>query len=124
MGEEESQLLTLNMITRWPRFGRLELMVLWGARFLSVHSLHSCAQPGRGNCLQSEPEPSLHPRALSLWPWGLGAFDALRVSEPGAGLSFTKHSFYCEESSTVSGICLLSRSLFFFFLLFWVLAQV
>jgi hypothetical protein len=32
--------------------------------------------------------------------------EALRVAEPGAGLSFTKHSFYCKESSAVSGLCL------------------
>lgn len=43
---------------------------------------------------------------LWLYQCGLGALEALRVAEPGAGLSFTKHSFYCKESSAVSGICL------------------
>lgn len=53
---------------------------------------------------------------LWLYQHGLGALEAFRVAGPGALLPFAKHGFSFEVSSTVSEICLLSRSHFSSFL--------
>lgn len=53
---------------------------------------------------------------LWLYQHGLGALEAFRAPGPGALLSFAKHSFSFEVSSSVSEICLLSGSHFSSFL--------
>lgn len=73
-------------------------------------------------CLSSLAEAAVSDLILSLvytlWLYqhGLGALEAFRVAGPGALLHFAKHGFSFEVSSTVSEICLLSRSHFSSFL--------
>lgn len=78
MGEEKSQLLPLNMIIRWPQFGRLELMVLWGYQIAVCLSMAFIvvSSPAEGIVFGLSLSLVYTVWALLVWPWGPRSFQS------------------------------------------------